>query len=165
MKWDSFHNGKCVHSMQYINHVKKWICCNKKLDPDLLLALHQLHEVLCSWWKGGAHLLHHSLHTLKVDAWVCTRATLSVLERLQSHTHMGDSHRGAATERKQLYGDTTHDAEPTDISLSVCEESVEFISSFPYLHLTGCSRAFQHQMIPIEMPLIFRTDRKQNNQQ
>ncbi len=84
-----------------------WFCYNKKLDPDLLLALHQFHEVLRSWWKGGAHLLHHGLHTLKVNAWIYSRPTLSVLEHLLSHTHMGDSHRGAATEREQLYGDTT----------------------------------------------------------
>lgn len=84
-----------------------WFCYNKRLDPDLLLTLHQLHEVLCSWWKGGAHLLHHGLHTVKVNAWVYTRPTLSVREHLQFHTHMGDGHRRAATEREQLYGDTT----------------------------------------------------------
>ncbi len=137
-----------------------WFCYNKKLDPDLLLVLHQFHEVLRSWWKGGAHLLHHGLHSLKVNAWVYTRPTLSVLEHLQSHTHMSDSHRWAATEREQLYRDTTPMLS-RQRSVCVCDESLHITSSFPYLHLTGCNRLFQHQMIPVEMPLIFRTDQKQ----
>lgn len=120
-----------------------------------MLALHQLHEILCSRWKGGAHLLHHGLHLLKVNAWVYSWPTLSALQRLQSHTHMSDRHRGAATEREQLY---RHSRD----QFACLRWKGGINSHISYLHLAGHSRAFQNQIIPVEMPLFFRTDTKQN---
>lgn len=86
-------------------NIRKKVTCSTP-GTDLLLKLHHFHEVLSPGGEGGAHLLHHGLDTMKVDASVQAGLELCSRTKPQSDDHLTDSHSRPAAEREQLSEDT-----------------------------------------------------------
>lgn len=73
---------------------------------DLLLKLHHFHEALRAGGQGGAHLLHHGLDTMKVDASGRARLDFCSWTEPQSYNHPMDPHDRPAAEREKLRVET-----------------------------------------------------------
>lgn len=69
------------------------------LSTHLLLEVHHLHEVLCSWREARSHLLHQTLHLLHVDAGAPGRAGLQGLKGHDDPTHQNTA---SAAQGEQL---------------------------------------------------------------